>query len=314
MYAAPPQERDAVGVYGKIPTQGDFVRVNAADAAAQSLDLWVQENLESLQRTGMEFPAEPTYFLHHRLDPTVPVTIGAMCRSQDRVGRAYPMVVFARIQPAWIAPRFPGVFVGYGHFLRAAARLLGDLPRADGQLVGAWARQLRVPGPHELGAADGVCRQSLDGTAAGTVLARLFGDPARGLRYHGLKTVVEACDAARAGPSRVPITLEFPLQADLDFFSVLELCRRRLFGSGIVPTMVWREDVAPRAVVSLGPAHASMMRFLITPDEGSNALWPLMTSRADVVARSAQSLAPHHRQVLDRFDLPLETLLAVMSS
>lgn len=313
MYAAPPTERDAVGIYGKIPTQGDFVRINAADAAAQSLDLWVQECLEGLQRAGMEVPAEPTYFLHHRLDPAVPVTVGAMCRSQDKVGRAYPMVVFARVQPAWLAPRFPGIFVGYGHFLRSAARLLGDLPRADGQLLSAWARQLRVPNPHELNAADNVCRQCLDATPSGAVLTSLFGDPARGQRYHALKTVIDACDSARAGAARVPITLEFAPQADLDFFAVLELCRRRLFGSGLVPSMVWREESAPRAVVALGPAHASMLKFLVNPTESSNALWPLGSDREEVISRSAQALAPHHRQVLDRFDLPLETLLAVMS-
>ena len=103
MYAAAASDRDAIGVYGKIPAQGDFVRVNAADAAAQSLDLWVQENLESMQRTGLEFPQAPTFFMHHRMDPATPVTVGALCRSHDRVGRVYPMVVFARVEPAWIA-------------------------------------------------------------------------------------------------------------------------------------------------------------------------------------------------------------------
>lgn len=312
MYAAAASDRDAIGVYGKIPAQGDFVRVNAADAAAQSLDLWVQENLESMQRTGLEFPQAPTFFVHHRMDPATPVTVGAICRSHDRVGRVYPMVVFARVEPAWIAPRFPGVGVAYGLFLRAAARLLGDLPRADAQLLAAWAKQLRAPNAQELSAADAVCRQTLDAAPAGAALTGLFGDPARPLRYHGLKTVIDACDAARARPSRVPISLEFALSADLDLFAVLELCRRRLFGSGIVPTMVWREDEA-RAVVSLGAAHGSMMRFLLNPAETSSALWPLVTTRDDVLAQSAQALAPHHRQVLDRYDLPLETLLAVMS-
>jgi type VI secretion system protein ImpM len=273
----------------------------------------VQENLDGMQRAGLELSEAPTYFVHHRLDPAVPVTVGALCRSRDRVGRVYPMIVFVRVDPAWIASRFPGVSVGYGLFLRGAARILGDLARADAQLLGAWTKQLRPPSAQELGAADGVCRQSLDGIAAGSVHTRLFGDPSRGLRYHAFKTVIDACDVTRAGAGRVPITLDIPLGADVDLFALLELCRRRLYGSGVVPTMVWREDADPRAMVALGPAHGAMLRYLARPSEQASALWPVVTDRYDVIAQSAQALHPHHRQALDRFDLSLEVLLGALS-
>ena len=59
MYASPSADRERVGVYGKIPAQGDFVRINAADAAAQSLDQWVQESLDAMQRVGVELPPGP---------------------------------------------------------------------------------------------------------------------------------------------------------------------------------------------------------------------------------------------------------------
>lgn len=313
MYASPSADRERVGVYGKIPAQGDFVRINAADAAAQSLDQWVQESLDAMQRVGVELPPGPTFFMHHRLDPSMPVTVGAMCPSRDRVGRVYPMIVFVRVDPAWVGSRFPGVAVGYGHFLRGAARILGDLARADAQLLSAWAKQLRAPTAQELAAADQVCRQSLDGIPAASVHARLFGDPSLGLRYHAFRTAIEACDAARSMASRVPITLDCPLRADVDLFTWLELTRRRLYGSGLVPTVVWREEADPRAMISLGPAHPSMLKFLARPAEPANALWPLRTDRPDVVAQSAAALAPHHRQALDRFDLSLEVLLSVLS-
>ncbi len=51
-------DRDALGVYGKIPAQGDFVRINASDQAAQALDVWVQEALETLNRMGAAFEVE----------------------------------------------------------------------------------------------------------------------------------------------------------------------------------------------------------------------------------------------------------------
>lgn len=313
MYGAPAAERDAVGIYGKIPAQGDFVRINATDEAAQALDLWLQESLESLARAGLELPTGITCFVHHRLDPSMPVIVGAMCPSRDRVGRVYPLTVFVRVDPAWIASRFPGVAVAYGLFLRDATRILHDLGRADGQLLGAWARQLRGPNAHELAAADGVCRQSLDGIASGSVLSRLFGDPARGLRYHAFRTALEACDATRARASRTPISLACPIGADVDLFTWLELARRRLHGSGIVPTVVWREDAEAQAIVTLGPAAPTMLRHLAQPTETASALWPLRAERAESVVQSAAALAPHHRAALDRFDLPLEILLGTLS-
>ena len=301
-------EREALGLYGKIPAQGDFVRVNASDPAAQSLDLWVQEGLDTLHRMGAPFPTDPLYFLHHG-GPGLPATIGAMVASQDRVGRVYPMTVYARLDPAWLATRWSGAPLGYGVFLRDATRMLRDLGRADAQLLQAWSRNLRLPSPQDLAKVDAVCVHALQGFSGAQVLPRMTGEPDAASCWSALKTALDACDTARMRPSRTPIVLDGRLTGDLDLFAWLELLRRRLQGA-FVPTVLWRETTAPRVLACLGPPSGVVMRYLVNPDDAAPQHWPLWTNRPEAVAQARQALSPTHQAAISQWNAPLETLLS----
>ncbi|MBL8603497.1 MAG: type VI secretion system-associated protein TagF [Myxococcales bacterium] len=306
---------ESVGIYGKLPTQGDFVRVNASDPAAQSLDLWVQESLEQLQRAGAELPREATFFCYQGPHPALPVLLGAMAPSRDSVGRVYPVLIFTRIDPQLAAARLSALHVGYGRFLLDAARMLGDLDRADGALLAAWSRNMRLPSPELLAQADRVCMHVLGQSLSGDLQARVFGADAMA-RWHyayALKTVVDGCDSARARPSRLSITLDCPVGSDLDGFAWLEMIRRRLYGSQVRPSFVWREGAAPRLLVALGAATPTMLKQLARPADQAQNLWPLRAGRAEALEQAWAAMAPHHRQVLETPALPLEHLFAQMA-
>ncbi len=308
-------DRESVGIYGKLPSQGDFVRLNASDPAAQSLDQWVQESLETLARTSLELPPEALFFCHQAPHPSLPALIGALAPSQDQVGRRYPMLVFARVDAAVASSRFPALHIAYGHFLLDAARILGDLGRADASLMAAWARSLRVPTPAVFAHTDFVCRHVLDQSTAADLHARVFGHapPLPGALGYALKTAADACDATRARPLKVPITLECPLGSDLDAFTWLELVRRRLYGTPVRPSFVWREGADPRLLVALGPAPGTMLRQLLRQGDTASTLWPLTTTRPDAIGPLWATMAPHHRQALEHPALPLEHLLAAFA-
>jgi type VI secretion system protein ImpM len=303
-------DRDALGVYGKIPAQGDFVRINASDQAAQSLDVWIQEGLETLHRMGVPFPAEPLYFLHHG-HPSLPATVGAMIASHDSVGRVYPMTVFARVDPAWLATRWSGAPLGYGLFLRDATRILHDLARADAQLLGAWTRNLRLPSAHDLAQVDVVCMHALQNFTGAQVLPRMTGDPNAATCWYALKTAVDACDTARTRPSRTPIVLDGPLTGDLDLFAWLELMRRRLQGA-FVPTVLWRESAPARMLACVGPPSGVLLRYLVNPEDNAPQHWPLWTNRADAVAQARLALSPAHQAAIAQWNAPLESLLSAL--
>lgn len=308
-------DREAIGIYGKLPTQGDFVRLNASDPAAQALDQWVQESLEGLARASIELPSEPLFFCHQSQHPSLPALLGAMAPSQDQVGRRYPMLVFVRVDPTVAASRFPALHVAYGHFLLDAARILGDLHRADASLLAAWSRSLRLPTPTSLAHSDYVCRHVLDQSTLVDLQHRVFGPAPQhlGALGYALKTVADACDATRARPSKVPITLDCPTGSDLDAFTWLELLRRRLYGTTARINFVWREGDAPRMLVALGAAPAPMLRQLLREGDPAANLWPLRTQRTEALEAAWASLGPHHRQALEAPALPLEHLLTAFA-
>lgn len=313
MAPSPGAARDAIGIYGKIPAQGDFVRINASDPAAQSLDLWVQESLDALQRAGAEIPPEPVYFFHQGTAPQGPSLVGVMHRSRDRVGRVYPVVVFARVDPAVLAASVALVPTAWSLFLQDAARLAYDLERADAALLAARARSLRIPSPNDLQSALQVGSQVLQRTPMGEVLQRLFVDASAGRHYYAVKTCLDACDATRSRPPRAPIVLDCPIASDVDQFAWIELCRRRLLGTPVLPTFVWVEGAAPRLLLSLGAATGAVLRFLARPEDASTQRWPLLTTRPDAIELARSGLAPHHRQAVEAGGAPLDAVLSALA-
>jgi len=308
-------DRDSVGLYGKLPSQGDFVRLNASDPAAQGLDQWVQECLEALSRASLELPPDPVFFCHQAPHPSLPALLGAMVPSQDQVGRRYPMLVFVRVDAAAAASRFPALHLAYGHFLLDVARILGDLGRADASLLAAWSRSLRLPSAAVLAHTDYVCRHVLDQSTLADLVGRVFAQDAQpmGAVGYALKTTMDACDATRGRPPKVPITLDCPIASDLDIFTWLELARRRLYGTTVRPSFVWREGADPRLLLALGPGPGTMLRQLVRQGDPAANLWPLTTQRPDALGPAWAGLGPHHRQALEVPALPLEHLLATFS-
>lgn len=306
---------EALGIYGKLPSQGDFFRLNASDQSAQALDIWVQEGLDALHRAGLSLPQHPVYFLHFTTSPQqIAPTLGVLYPSHDSAGRVYPLVIFSRTDLQWMASRFSAAPTAYGIFLRDAAQLASMASRLDGPALTAQASRLRLPSPSDLATVDGVCRHVLDQTASSTVHLRLFGPPTAGLRYYAFRTVIDAADGARNRTARNTVTLDLPLGGDVDLFVWLELLRRRLSGVNFLPSVVWvEESPAPRALVSLGAASGTMLRWLTRPDPSAMALWPATTQRPEAIHQAWQALAPHHRQALDVFDISLETLVSTLS-
>jgi type VI secretion system ImpM family protein len=304
---------NTVSVYGKIPSQGDFVRIHASDPVAQALDIWVQESLEALQRTASEFPSDPVYFVFCPPLQNAHTLIGVMLRSSDSVGRMYPLVIFVRVDPVALGGAYSGFPTAYSRFLSDAARLHGELPRTDAALLAQKVRSLRVPSPAEITQAGAVCQHVLTTFFCSDLIVRLFSDASLGKQYYAFKTVLDACDTTRMRPPRTPIVLDCPIGGDVDLFVWLELCRRRLQNTPIRPGFVWCERDTGRLLVTLGYSHGSVVRMLVHPEETPTQLWPLLTTRQDAIELARQGIAPHHRQCLDTPTVSFETLLATLA-
>jgi len=92
-----------LGLFGKLPTAPDFVRLSATDSRFDSFDPWLVSSVESAHGRGGDewrraFAAGPGYaFVYRALGqpPEAPLLVGVLGPSADRAGRQFPLSVAA---------------------------------------------------------------------------------------------------------------------------------------------------------------------------------------------------------------------------
>ena len=82
-----------VGLFGKTPSQRDFVRVNIGTQVVRDFDEWLRESVMTLPSFRAHLPPEPLPFLF-RAPGGHGFLIGLMRGSADGVGREFPLAVF----------------------------------------------------------------------------------------------------------------------------------------------------------------------------------------------------------------------------
>ncbi len=94
------------GYYGKIPAQGDFIRRRADVGFVKAWDAWLQlgistsrENLGDGWQEAYENAPIWRFCFGAGVCGPEPM-IGVMMPSQDRVGRCFPLTIFARLKQA----------------------------------------------------------------------------------------------------------------------------------------------------------------------------------------------------------------------
>jgi type VI secretion system protein ImpM len=188
----------SVGMYGKHPMADDFLRLNASSAEVRGLDEWLSGALPAAGRLVPDW--ENTYasfptvcFVCGGTSKSSTYLVGALAPSTDRIGRQYPLILFAEVDEASLVNGYPAV--PYARFLEEAEALLtrrGRLSR-DSLLQAACA--LAPPDGSSLQSATGRHQQFLEGTSGADALAAMFAHLGDGVDQarHALGILREAC-------------------------------------------------------------------------------------------------------------------------
>lgn len=304
-----------LGLFGKIPAKGDFIRHNVASPTARAFEQWVQESNDALRGAGGELPAHTirVMFTPAGSDTTV---LGVLVPSEDKVGRKFPVALFVETPVSDARDGLSALPVGWSAFLDGAAALGRRAKELDFDQLRAALPALPQPSPPELARAKEVCDKALTHPLPAEVHARLFA--ARpGLHLYAYQTFLTACqDAAKNDPSKPATVLDCPIHVDVDLFFWLELTRRVFGFPPAHPQALWIEDPSPRLLVSLGPASLQLLSFLAKPDMTHNRLWPLTTDRDKAIEAAQSTLGPALAHVGEHapFGALLESLVARASS
>ena len=286
-YATSAQGRPAIGVFGKIRAQGDFLRINASDPALPSFARWLEDGNETLHQAATPLGPEPIGFVFSAPE-SGRALVGALGPGIDSVGRAYPLAVFAALSGRELCNAFPVVPFLYRDFLRAASALLREAPDLPAKQVAERVAGFSLPVASDLAAADAIAREA-QGERARDFVRRLFGDPASGQRYYAFRTFQVGCRPLRGrDPGRVNVAVDCPCERDSDCAVWLDLARR-LLQWPTPPSFFFRAGERPALVVSLGAPPPAVLPFFAAA-RSNQKIWPLTTEQPAAVSFARKSL------------------------
>ncbi len=279
----------AVGLYGKVASQPDFLRAGAGSFSQAGLDRWFQEAMETLRAEGTGLPATPTAFLLAPPDAAV-AFVGVFAPSADAAGRAFPLVVFSEIPAAGLGDALPAVPAATAPFLNDAVMLTIAAATADGAALAAQVQTLR---PALIAPGDGAWRHQ----PRAAVLDALGGSPAA-LAY-ALRTLQMALDRAKTGGAAATgLTVDAPAPSGEAIGLWLEIIRRRLGGRAI-PNLIWTEGLEGRLLITLGAPAPAALAYLANPRHRSSKLWPLRTAAPTAADEALRALSPEQRRLVE---------------
>lgn len=292
-----------VGLYGKVPTQPDFLRAGAGAFSQAGLDRWFQEGVELLRSEGTTLPATPTAFLLAPPDgPTA--FVGVFAPSADAAGRVFPLVVFSELDAAGLPEALPSLPAATAPFLNDAVMVTIAAASVDGPGLTAQVQALR---PATVAAAQPLWVHQ----PRAAVLDALGGSPAA-LAY-ALRTLQMATDRARTGGAAAGLTVDAPAPSGAAVGLWLEIIRRRL-GPRTLPSLIWTEGLEGRLLITIGPMAPAALAYLANPRHRSSKLWPLRTSVATAADEALRALTPEQRRLVENPGTTLRDLAAAFSS
>lgn len=295
-----------VGLFGKTPSQRDFVRVNIGSPVVRALDEWLRESVMTLPSLRAHLPPEPLPFLFRAPD-NAGFLLGVMRGSEDGVGREFPLAIFHQFDGPAHASMWAALPRAYAPFIAAASELLDRVDTADPGQLPSLLEQLPVPEPAAVHASLQQGWQQLARISADELLDRLFSRPTgnpEGDRYpddyiYGIGMLLNACYRVAGHPPKTgSITLDCPVTSDAELLFWLELARRILRWPS-PPAFMWSQRQY-RLLLILGTPGPKLLGVLGTPGTFDDQIWPIIADDEETAARGARLLTPQQRAAIDR--------------
>jgi type VI secretion system ImpM family protein len=294
-------------LYGKIPAERDYVRINAGDFQHAGMDQWFRQGVECLHAEHLRLPDEAANFL--LVAPNGDTFVGAFRPGEDGVGRNFPLVISVRLEARNLVDALPLLPTIFGPFFEAAGTVAEAARGLTAQDLASQVDWLKETLGHN---ADSLPLDALLSGSSFFELRVAIGGLKDGAAY-AMHTLVSAFEQAKSKPSesaKQTVTLDCPTPTDGMRAFWLELIRRRLGSLATTPSLMW---TANRLLVALGPAPAQMIAYLANPEHKASRYWPLKTNNIAANEKAEQSLSPAQVQLLATGEVSLAAVLAAFS-
>ncbi len=272
-----------LGLFGKVPTHGDFVARGTGSRTGRSFERWAQMANDRAAEAGKPLPRGPIGFVY-RDDAHESLLVGSLVASVDSVGRTFPLAAFCELETDGLV--FAAVPGAMGPVVEQLAELCRAASRHAPAEIFTRLEAISVPGPDELVARMHAQGRRLADAPLDAVLDRIHG--AGDDRYYGTEVLLRACESTRRyGSIKNPLVLDAHVTSDIELLFWLACIEAGLAGSIGSPATFW--DVsARRLLVVMGAPESNTLHYLSGRGVQSQRLWPTATDNADS-SRSARA-------------------------
>lgn len=314
------------GLFGKLPSHGDFVRINVSGAAFEFAK-YIENAVDVCRRASCEQEILKSYFLY-RAPNSATALIGILQSSNDAVGRIFPLSVFTAIESESAAGNFDILPLAFSPFFESALLLADEAEQLS--IVDLKEQVLALPFPsvEEFKAA----QDQGDAILQDTSIALFKDSPIRGSvkdwEVLALATIAAACEQSSdvSDESKIGITLDIPLIRNNDEVLWLGVIRRLLGEQMHCPNIIWtlprispsigsvKVEVPPipgKLLVSLGAPPPSALAFLCGLLGDSPRLWQVSSNDAAAIERAKETLSAEQLAVIAD---PVSTIESVVSA
>lgn len=267
------------GLYGKLPIQADFVRLNAGGFASGGFDQWLEDGVGAVHAArGSAKSTLITFFAYASNAPNA--CIGMIGPSVDKVGRGFPAALFAYLDPAVTNASAFAVEALGGFLFEAQAHVAGlptaqaapnigefNVPNGEAQLMAiqAAATRLTTSNLHE-------------------TLSVIFGEKDSNNWEHALATCLAACATAKGRfPEKAIVTLDLPAGDDRALSFWLAMVTTALAWPSGAPSWLWDSE-GERLILALGPPTPSLFVALALPDWAGARHWVVRSIQPEASA------------------------------
>lgn len=302
-----------VGLFGKTPSQPDFVRHNAGSASARAWDEWLNAGLAEMRRvegddwTPIFDAAAPLHCIARPSGDPRQVLAGHISPSRDQSGRRYPLTVFCEFQLDRQARGIQVLPYALTSFLDAAAHLAGDGKSPLGTSLGTMSA-LVPSNPADLSGRMASQLREMTMESFWTAVLGSFDDPRK---YLCIKNLFGTLAPLRGyDPQRLAMGLRLPgvarashLSPSLVMSSWISLCRAVIGEESLANSwLFWHNSpgaARPGCFLFFRTPSPGVLSALLDPGHAVESIWDMEIVGAERIAESRDALGAAISGVLD---------------
>ncbi len=292
------------GCFGKVSLEPDYVRLNAASVAAQSLQSWLLRAVETQSRIGGRPIAFQFMFLPSG-SPTI--LLGTAVPSRDQVGRSFPFALFgefARPSPSSLAENICAM----DFLLEITSEVLClNEGSTDAKTIIAHAQNSAASSASSAYSSREEFYSIIHQERLLPWLRSLYDQLIPDQHFYIFHALALAQDARLwRKESSQSLSLLFPATNKADRTRWTLLASRFFSHEASVAAMFWNHH---HLVITLGEAGSQELIALADPDRALTRVWPTWTFRPQAIEQAREALSPELRFALKTENASLESVL-----